>query len=229
MKETGIRKLRRQVAKNAREDPLRFYGAIIFAVSMAALFVLEQSLAILSSNIMSGSKVLSAHPNCGVWSFDGGTVIQYLRGSTTVKAAQFRALNYAESCYGNSNGIANCDMMASRTIDFVVKRGASCPFPGDVCLNGPSSALTMDTGFQPISVLGLNVPTATHFRRNVACAPLTDRLTRVRRDSSKGQATYIVGYLYGYPRSEYNRTEPPILWSHKSPDGDINEGEYRLE
>jgi hypothetical protein len=236
MEDTGIRKLRRQVAKNARDDPIHFYGAIIFAISLAALFVLEQSLAILSSNITSGSMVLSRHPDCGYWNLDVNAfnvsdshswMKAVLTGILEGRALQLKALNYADGCYNANKNLENCNTLATPMIDYVVERNSACPFPSEVCRNGPSSALTMDTGFQSLSRLGLNLPFSGSFRRKVTCAPLTDRFIRIR--PGPDNSTLIVEYLHGYLLPKQNHTEIPILWSHLWPDEEINDGDYHLE
>jgi hypothetical protein len=188
----GFRKIARQVLQNFRDDSLRFWLAVIFALVLLGAFVGEQTLAILSANIITGSKVLSAHPGCGDWGFNWTAIGHDSYQGEKSKAS--RALNYAERCYGPSDGIENCDMLASRTIGYSLERNASCPFPGDVCKTG---ALRMDTGYQSFLTLGLNAPSPAYLRRTLSCAPLTDRLLRVRKGADN--STYVFEYTHGYP------------------------------
>ena len=227
--ETGARKIVHQVAKNAHDEPLHFSLALIFAVVLVGLFVAEQTLAILSANIISGSEVLSASPDCGWWIMNlsalpsnpmTSSVLQYQFWSKRY----LQALSYVERCYGVEDDTGSCNFLASRTIDYSVEHNAPCPFPVDVCLRG---SLRMQTGLQPLSKLGLNLPVETYFRRNMTCAPLQNfiNLRHLQNDT-------VVEYRYGWwmgPENEVNRSAEPILWSHPGEDPTVRQYEYDMQ
>lgn len=223
----GIRRLARRIAQNAREDSSQFSLALIFAILLTGLFVSEQTLAILSANIVTGSEVLSAHPECGRWVLDWDALGDWTTGEILNTRHQtnreLKALNYAEKCYGVEDGIENCNILANRKIDYVMQRNTSCPFPGDVC---KTEALVMDTGFQPFSKVGLNVPIHGSFRRKLACAPLTDRFSHIRQT---GRNSSYVEYELGYRPEGINHSQSPVLWSHPFNDNSIRQGEHKVE
>ncbi|KAH0553100.1 hypothetical protein GP486_006712, partial [Trichoglossum hirsutum] len=168
MNDAGIRKIFRRVANNASEDTWRFSLALLFSFCLVALFILEQTLAILSANIIS---------DCGYWNVDFNAYNTSIgedayeanfQDYKWERAREVRALNYAERCYGDGDGTENCNIMASRKIDYTVEHNASCPFAGDVCFGGPTSALAMDTGYTHSSVVGLNAPGSGFFRRKTS-------------------------------------------------------------
>lgn len=178
---SAIRKLGRRFVTNAREDTLHFSLALVFAVCLVGLFVMEQTLAILSANIISGSDVLSTHPDCGLWVLN--ETAYAANGShngpapwvefTSQQNKELRARNYAEKCYGARNEIDACNQFFTSIIQYRTTFNASCPFAAGMCSNGPSSAMAMDTGYLPLSTLGLNLPINSSIRRKTICAPLT--------------------------------------------------------
>jgi len=227
-KDTGARKVVHQVAKNAHDEPLHFSLALIFAIVLVGLFVAEQTLAILSANIISGSTVLSASPDCGWWIMNltdlpsnpmDSNVLQYQFWNKR----NLQALSYVERCYGVEDDTGSCNFLASRTIDYSVEHNAPCPFPVDVCLRG---SLRMQTGLQPLSKLGLNLPVEIYFRRSMTCAPL-DNFINFRNFSNGTVVEYRYGWWMG-PKNEVNRSAEPILWSHPLEDATVGRYEYDI-
>jgi hypothetical protein len=145
---------------NAREDTLRFSLILLFAICLVGLFVMEQTLAILSANIVTGSDVLSTHPDCGSWrlndtayaangSYNGPPAwVEF----SALQAKELRARNYAEKCYSDRDEIEACNMFSTPTVQYETNFSASCPLAEGNCHMGPSSAVAMDTGYQPLSI-----------------------------------------------------------------------------
>jgi hypothetical protein len=218
-----MRKRWRHVVENASQDTLRFYLALLFMICLAALFVSEQTLAILSANILSGSTVLSAEPQCGPWrpnvsAYDWdhgpGRYEAVLHENYWGRSMEERALAYARNCYGGGEWTGSCNTLASRQIRYNVIRNAPCPFLGEVCVDGPTSALEMDTGYQSISALGFNAPVSGFFRRKSICSPLSTNSSYTRlRLLGNNYTTAYWEYLYGWPKDTSSIEVEPLLWS----------------
>jgi len=167
-----------------QEDKLGSVLAITFLVLLVALFVGEQTLAILSVGILSGSKVLSDHPDCGFWVLNTSWIgpLQNIFGSSKslFRDRPWRATTHAEKCYHQERGIENCNQFFKRHISYTEKHNATCPFQGDVCLYGPSSAYSLDTNFTEAAVLGINIERPYYFRRKTTCSPLVMDDRRIR-------------------------------------------------
>src|SRR5205085_9435391 len=134
--DTGLRRLGRQIANNARQDTLRFTLALLFAFCLVGVFVMEQTLAILSANIISGSQVLSTHPDCGAWRLN--YTAYNANGShkapatwldmRRLRSKELRAQKYAEQCYGVGDKVEICNIFSTRKINYTITRQAACPF-----------------------------------------------------------------------------------------------------
>lgn len=231
----GIRWLGRQLVTNAREDSLRFSLALLFAFCLVLLFVLEQTLAILSVNIISGSAVLSIHPHCGYWTMNvsayqtNGRVgwdYNFLERKMA-RSKEARALRHAEKCYGDSDGTENCNIFGAPVVDYNMTRNAPCPFSGDVCANGPSGALAMDTGYRDLSTIGWNSAGPVLFRRKTVCAPVVTNSTYLRLGfRNESWTSGYCEYRYGYPSQQ---APDPILWTQSAVDSGGAGGHYQLQ
>jgi hypothetical protein len=218
----AITKSFRRFMSNAREDSLRFYLALLFAICLVGLFIMEQTLAILSANIITGSDVLSTHPNCGSWRLNDTA---YAANSSynappgwivfsTLQEKEIRARNYAEKCYGVRDEVEACNLFSTPTIQYQMNFNVSCPFNEAICLMGPYSAVEMDTGYQPFSTLGFNLPIVSSFRRRTVCAPLnTNDYVRIGH-SNESPDSIFWAYLYGWPVQQKYRYKAPILYTH---------------
>jgi AraC-like DNA-binding protein len=220
--DNAVTKLCRRVMINAREDTLRFSLALLFAICLVGLFVMEQTLAILSANIVTGSDVLSTHSDCGSWrlndtayaangSYNGpSSWVEF----STLQAKELRARNYAEKCYGVRDEIEACNMFSTPTVQFETKFNVPCPFAEGMCLMGPSSAVAMDTGYQPLSTLGFNLPISSSFRRRTVCTPLnTDDYVATGHNNESPDSIFWA-YLYGWPVQQKHRHQIPVLYTH---------------
>lgn len=179
------------VKKNFKEDTWSFalISALIFM--LFAIYVGEQIVAISVAGIVSGSIGLSASPMCGNWDYDPynltgdeGFLYPSMEG-----AAQQRSTSYVDNCYVEAAIAEGCNLYYNRTISYSEEHNASCPFFGDVCLYGQTSAYALDTGFVDSNVLGINAAKRYQFRRRTTCSPIVTN------------SSYITYY---YPREGYD-------------------------
>ena len=184
---------------NFRDDKwgFAFVTAIIFA--LFALFVGEQISAIFAANIVSGSMALSVSPNCGIWvshldnPYNTSAGLDIL---SWITEKNLRAVSYAETCYGENATAEACNIFYNRTVSCSDIHNSSCPFLGDVCLYGDTSAYTLDTGFVDSNVLGVNGERRYQIRRKTTCSPLITNASYVRY--GRDHSTTYVEYYYGY-------------------------------
>jgi hypothetical protein len=182
--------------RNFREDKWGFTFVTAIILALFALFVGEQISAIAAAGIVSGSVALSTSPNCGNWlPYNHYNPSSGLDMVNFLTEKNLRAVSYAETCYGENAIPEACNIFYNMTIGYSDMHNASCPFLGDVCLYGDTSAYTLDTGFVDSNVLGVNAPRRYQIRRKTTCAPLITNASyvRYRRDHS----TTFVEYHYG--------------------------------
>jgi len=171
----GIRKRLSDVRTNLQQDPWSFALISALMLMLFALFMGEQVVAISVAGIVSGSTGLSTSPNCGNWQYVGYNLTgpQFsLYEYRTEGAAKERAVSYIDSCYGQAVVAESCKPYYNRTISYSEEHNASCPFFGDVCLYGQTSAYALDTGFVDSSVLGINAAKRYQFRRRTIYSPI---------------------------------------------------------
>jgi hypothetical protein len=108
---------------------------------------------------------LSTSPSCGNWQYVGynltGSPISLYQYRTD-GAAKGRGVSYIDSCKPYYN----------RTISYSEEHNASCPFSGDVCLYGQTSAYALDIGFVDSGVPSINTAKRYQFRRRTICSPI---------------------------------------------------------
>jgi hypothetical protein len=157
---------------NFREDKWGFAFVTAIILALFALFVGEQISAIAAASIVSGSIALSTSPNCGNWvPHDHHNPSSGLDLLNFWAEKNLRAVSYAETCYEENAIPEACNIFYNMTIGYSDMHNASCPFLGNVCLYGDTSAYTLDTGFVDSNVLGVNAPRRYQIRRKTTCAP----------------------------------------------------------
>jgi len=130
---------------------------------------------IFSSSIILGDTAICKSTSCGYWipqdmgNMDSTTRVTNKKIKLQI---QYAAAILEARCYKNHTPTEDCDSTIPGAINYEVRGESSCPFQGDVCLHGTNSAFTLDTGFRPVSLLGINSPCRLDFRRRMDCAPL---------------------------------------------------------
>jgi hypothetical protein len=114
------------------------------------------------------------------------------------------AASYYRNCYEADPSVRECNIYANngplsnRTDD------DDCPFQGDVCLLGPHSAITLDTGYTDVNTLGINSRNRPFFRRKTTCSPLvTDGYVNIQDNYS---GILIEAQFYYGPGKVFNWT-----------------------
>jgi hypothetical protein len=120
------------------------------------------------SYLQSDSLALSASPTCGRWQSNGSTRDMIFAWNQ----AEEQAASYYRSCYEASPSIKECNLYADNGILSQKTDHDDCPFLGDVCLLGPKSAVTFDSGYLDARTLGVNTRRRLFYRRKNTCAPL---------------------------------------------------------
>jgi hypothetical protein len=65
-----------------------------------------------------------------------------------------------------------CNLYYNRTISYLEKHNASCPFLGDVCLYKQTLAYALDTNYMDSNVLGINAANRYQFKQRTTCLPI---------------------------------------------------------
>lgn len=163
-----------------------FSCSIFMGLSIGATFV---------SYLQSDSIALSLSPTCGDWI--GRTT------KTMVFAwnlGEEQAAGYYRNCYEADPSVQECNIYANNGPLSNTTDNDDCPFRGDVCLLGPKSAVTFDTGYLDINTLGINTRKRLFYRRRTTCAPLvTDGYVDVQDNYS---GVMIQAQFYYGPRDQ---------------------------
>lgn len=192
-----------QVLRNLKEDTWSFALISALVIMLFGIFIGEQVVAISVAGIISGSIGLSTSPKCGnfiypkddlqgIWNFQ----------SSALAAAQQRATSYVDNCYGEATIPESCNIYYNATISYSEEHNASCPFLGEVCLYGQTSAYTLDTQFVDSNVLGINAPTRYQFRRRTTCSPLVMNSSYIQYWYPKNRTDLSPMASYAYGNSE---------------------------
>ena len=183
-----------QFAHNARETVWGFVKSIphgeikrlsnawfmaSVTVILFIVFIVQAIAGALSANIASDSTGLVSSKDCGIWEFNPNT------GSEAAdlddldnQRKEARAAQYAKTCYGSAgkSGPLSCRLFYKQNIPFTTQHRQQCPFglPDDeeMCLSGPYSSVTFETGLVDASVIGINAWPTHKFKRSTTCTPL---------------------------------------------------------
>jgi hypothetical protein len=109
---------------------------------------------------------------------------------------EFRAGEYKDKCYGSATTGGECSQFYRQQIHYSSTSNASCPFDGNVCVEGPQAAFRASTGPTDVRVLGVNAPASDRFNfaRTMTCALVMNHDQYMRHywdDTFKGW-----GYFY---------------------------------
>ena len=185
---------------NIWDDPYHG-GAVLLAIIISlAIWVGVTYLSVVSASIASISVVLSNSPDAGLWELNPlsrGALLG--EGPRIAYEKQYRAWKYRANCY-DEDTIENldCNTFYHQSIKYKAESNVICPFDGNVCALGPTSAFKADTGLTDSNVLGVNAPAEKRFwfQHSLTCAPLLADEKYVKSD---GQEEYpgMWEYYYG--------------------------------
>jgi hypothetical protein len=202
----GFRKRLDIVWENAQlhYKELRDFGLML----LFCLFVFA-TLAIGStavSAVQLDNMALSTSPTCGVWINRNLT-----RSMLYVWAkAEEQSAAYYRNCYEASSSAKVCNIFSNNGRLSTSTDNDTCPFRADMCLLGPSSAITLDTGILPSNTLGINSGNTVYYQRKTTCAPVTTEGYVITQDNYNG---IIIGsrFYYGGRVSNWTYEESRIF------------------
>ncbi|KAI9784188.1 MAG: hypothetical protein M1839_002694 [Geoglossum umbratile] len=212
--------------RNLREDAWTFAWLSTLSVVLFLVFIGQQIVAICATNIVTDSTALLASPHCGVWLSELYSELKLVTGKKHIALPLtnfandrvLKSVSYAETCYGNNSRPEECMYFYKSKIPFREIYNSSCPFPGDVCLYGNSSAYTLDTGFLDSNILGINEVNRCQFRLRSTCTPLVAEEPYVQVEPVGKVGSKKVYYFFGNVRNITNQ-HPNLTfsWEFRAP------------
>ncbi|KAF1985154.1 hypothetical protein K402DRAFT_334899 [Aulographum hederae CBS 113979] len=152
-------------------------------------------------SITAGQEVLVSSLTCGAISSKTSNATY----STAAPGPHFNrwtasSANYAQNCYLNPTGLADCSSFVRQNLPDTIDTGASCPFEEDICLE-PAKNIRIDTGLIDSHFdLGINARPRDRFqfRQVTTCAPLrAEGYFELQNKSTSSGSTLVGAYFYG--------------------------------
>lgn len=184
---------------NAKRPVLRVVPLAALALVNLFLFALA---GVFSAEVTkaAGNEVLVRSPNCGTWAISPNSTLEQqaaFRSKTLLDSTS--ASTYARSCYGQAQDPLACTQFTQPNIPWAANQNASCPFSGDMCKLGDTSAYQMDTGHvDSHEVLGINAPPTDRitYRKVTTCSPIKTK--GYASEWNNREITDITNYTYSY-------------------------------
>lgn len=185
----------------------------LFALTVLLTFVFALA-AGFSSRVLvrSDNEVLISSSNCGyVPNLDNLSTKDWMSFYPMIAHIVQSCEDYARQCYSSEDliGVLECSKFVKRTLQSNVDQNpsATCPFPGNICVNNSSNLLLNSGLLDSHKHLGINAPPNERFlyRRVAHCAPLkTEGYKRqydlpYEYDHSHNESYW--GYFYTQPSS----------------------------
>jgi hypothetical protein len=171
---------------------------------------------IVSARLSTDSTGLSSSDKCGRYFYEPDSAECSVKFLAFERRAEVEAAIYAMNCYGSSSNGDHCTKFYNQSISYPVGSRVSCPFVGNVCLNGKKPAYQLSTGLVSGSVLGINAMNPFLFSRTMTCSPIVNNENYVNISrSSQGFDQWA--YWYGQSLSNYTWANPvqESLWEIK--------------
>lgn len=187
-----------QALETLWSDPALIFALLVVVVFHLVMLIVGIYVSVISADLVDGSVVSSASHSAGQWELDPASSSFILGGGAVIaENRQSRAWAYRYSCYPPNANTAACNIFYSQQIPMHPQHNASCPFDGDACLYGDTSAYEVTTGLLDSNLLGVNAPASKrfHFRRTMSCAPLQSNETYI---FPSGDDSYPSQWLYNY-------------------------------
>jgi hypothetical protein len=202
------------IVENFKQETWSFALISALVLMLFGLFIGEQVVAIFVAGVLSGSMGLSTSPNCGNWigNYNLAGHDLFLYQSRALAAAQERATLYVENCYGNQTAVGACNQYYNRTVSYSEEHNASCPFLGDVCLYGQTSAYALDTDYVDSNVLGINARKRYQFKRRTVCSPIVMNSSYINYWNAvdRPDLSQIATYDYGNNETDIRTLVQPV-------------------
>lgn len=116
--------------------------------------------------------------NCGQILWNSQSVANEISFGTWLTKTGREARAYVETCYGNSSlqqAQGTCSNFPAGQIPYYMSSGQPCPFDDSMCITGPNTSFTMDTGYiDSHKILGINSPLSDRIsiRKVATCSVL---------------------------------------------------------
>src|ERR1700759_5803605 len=121
-----------------------------------------------------GSVVSSSSDLAGSWIIDI-TSASFMLGDGSVinEDRQRRIWDYKQNCYTRELDDSRCKTFYTRSVSSTPAHNVACPFNGNVCHGGKSSAYQRTTGLQDSKLLGISAPASKrfYFTKTMVCSP----------------------------------------------------------
>ena len=154
-----------------------------------------------SANILTDNVAISDYESDGQWYFS-------FRGEQTniPSVKESAAANYKNDCYQNAAGgvppinKVTCNQLYHTSIPYTSASNASCPFNGDICLQGSAAAFTLSTSWTDTNLLGINAPKSSRmrFQKTLTCNPVSNDEPWVSYDETGRSWRYFYGQCSSY-------------------------------
>ena len=151
------------------------YSGFWLGLGLLGLYMVFTVLSILSGYVVSDSVAISRSPKCGLFSSPPNGSWRTPEAPLWQKHfhdIRVESWEYAQRCYSGENEYDGCNYFYNRSIHYSVRHNDTCPFKGDLCLEGPTSAFTMSTDMVEAKTVGINTRLKHRFERMTTCAPL---------------------------------------------------------
>ena len=194
----------RRIWINIIDEPRRSTYILFCMLSLFAIYVGLQTIAISSSFMIGGSAatikrgVCANYINIEPLGWDLDVIHAFSAHHSYHNSLAESALSYATSCYQTAKTSTSCDIALTRSLPYNISTNSSCPFPAPtMCKLGDDFVHTLDTGFINARSLGINSASNFEFRRRTTCSPVIDNSTFVQPKTSSDNVTVRIQYLYG--------------------------------
>jgi hypothetical protein len=172
---------------------------LLVAFIMGFIYFGSILVGVYSALVSTTTVAVSAHPGCNIYgaasNWDNPSFSNVQKYYHQIEA---ESGEYARRCYNATGGSDGCNYFYTKSIPFSATENATCPFgreSGDLCFNGPSSALTLTTGKVRPEAIGINTPLKYTFERETTCSPLRTDGGLIQRVIDDNKISYR--YFYG--------------------------------
>lgn len=154
-----------------------------------------------------GSDTLISSSNCGYLMANITSVPSVTASFTRLTNLTLEAIAYSRACYGDASNELQCGRFSQSQLGFTSEMNASCPFQSHICLEGPSAAFQVESGWiYTDKDLGINSKASDQlqYRKVTTCSVLhtTGYFNQINTTDSSGDPLRQVYYNYGPAASD---------------------------
>ncbi|KAK6334040.1 hypothetical protein TWF696_002544 [Orbilia brochopaga] len=194
-----------------------------FVIALAGINLLAWTAAGLAESlIILGPNVLASSPYCGNVFSERGSVPQV--DAWALDRAQ-AAQTLVNSCI-DSELTSNCGELVTPSLNITLSHNITCPFGDNLCSEGPTASIHVDSGDISSTELGFNLRNPFTVKFEMDCSPIRAGDSYVKTfdvdfdTDPVGKGSWKVLYLY------YGAANSSSPW--KDPDGNLATTRYNL-